>query len=77
MVQADKAAVYGAKFPARGNTTYVFSIDGEGATAHGGDFLETPGKLTEGEWPPKPLSDPPPPGAKKRAKKYPPPGADR
>ncbi|HEY1772991.1 MAG TPA: PQQ-dependent dehydrogenase, methanol/ethanol family [Gammaproteobacteria bacterium] len=76
-VRVDVDALHKVNFPAGGDTTYVFSLDGSSATAGSNGMLETSGQQSQGLPPPPPPSSPPPPDYDKHKATAPPPSAWR
>ena len=76
-VRADVRLIKQIGFPAGGNTTYVFSIDGASPNTSAAGMLETPGQSADTIPGPNPPSSPPPPDYEKHRATAPPPGARR
>jgi alcohol dehydrogenase (cytochrome c) len=72
-VRADVRLIKQIGFPAGGNTTYVFSIDGESPNTSAAGMLETPGQSADSIPGPNPPSSPPPPDYDKHKATAPPP----
>jgi hypothetical protein len=64
-------------FPAGGDTTYVFSLDGVSPNTSAGGMMVTPGQGKDSIPGPNPPSSPPPPDYKKHKATAPPPGDRR
>jgi alcohol dehydrogenase (cytochrome c) len=76
-VRADVRAIKQAGFPPGGNTTYVFSLNGNSPASDDAGMLETPGQVSEGLPGPNPPSSPPPPDYDKHKATAPPPASRR